>query len=125
MSKFWTEDRLATLNAKYAEGIPLQDIADHLGTSKRTVENRLYWLRMTPERRAARREKINEYRRSLKKGDTRVTIEQVQVSARPSDEQIRQRDTRMAMPHRDLTAILCGDPPLGFSALDARRQVSA
>lgn len=121
MSKFWTDERLATLNAKYAEGIPLQDIADHLGTSKRTVENRLYWLRMTPERRAARRQKINEYRRALKKGDTRVTIEQVQVSARPSEEQLRQRDAREMLPYRDLTAMLCGDPKIGESALDGLR----
>ncbi|WP_425991328.1 hypothetical protein [Afipia sp. DC4300-2b1] len=120
MSKFWTEERLAKLNAEYAEGIPLQDIADHLGTSKRTVENRLYWLRMTPERRAARRQKINEYRRALKKEDTRVTIEQVQVSARPSEEQLRQRDAREMLPYRDLTAMLCGDPPIGLSALDQR-----
>lgn len=119
MSKFWTEDRLATLNAKYAEGVPLQDIADMIGTSKRTVENRLYWLRMSPERRAARRQKINEYRRSIKK-DTRVTIEQVQVSARPTADQLRDRDIRLSLPPRDLTAAFFGDPPVGRSALETR-----
>lgn len=117
----WTEKRLEFLATLMGENVPLQEIADRIGISKRAVEGRLYWNRMTPEARAKRREAINARRReNHAKAERRITIEQVQVSARPSGEQIRQRDMRMAMPHRDLTAILCGDPKIGFSALDQR-----
>lgn len=122
MSKtIWTKELLDRLAQLMAENLPVQAIADRMGISKKAVEGRLYWDRMTPEALAKRRAAVNARRRELhEKADRRITIEQVQVSARPSDEQIKQRDMRLAMPYRDLTASFFGDPPIGFSALDQR-----
>lgn len=117
----WTEKRLEYLALLKAQDLPIQEIADLIGVTKRTVENRFYWDRMTPEGRIKRRQNINARRRELHaKTDKRITVEQVQVAARPSEEQIKQRDVRNAMPYRDLTAFMLGDPPIGFSALDQR-----
>lgn len=40
---------------------------------------------------------------------------------RPSDDMLAARDRRLAIPARDLTAALMGDPLPGQSALDRRR----
>jgi transposase-like protein len=43
----------------------------------------------------------------------------------PSPEALRKvladRNYRRSLPDRDLTAVLCGDPPVGLSALEKRR----
>ncbi len=122
----WTAKRLEFLYLLRAQKVTVQEIADRLCLKKRVVENRLYWDKLTPLERTARRAKINERRRAEKlASETRITVEKIDVSARPTVEQIRSRDLRATLPYRDLTAMLCGDPPLGMSALDARGQVSA
>ena len=40
---------------------------------------------------------------------------------RPPDEVLAEREYRERLPHRDLTAAVCGDPKPGYSALDRRR----
>lgn len=117
----WDEQRLARMNKLRADGVPLKDIANRLGVKQRTLERRLYWDDMTPDKRKARRDRIYQRRRELALEQPRVMIELVQVSARPTPEQIRDRDLRMMMPPRDFTALFCGDPPIGRSALDMKQ----
>lgn len=39
---------------------------------------------------------------------------------RPSAQQFIDRDIRLALPARDLTGLILGDPPIGRSALDKK-----
>lgn len=49
--------------------------------------------------------------------------EQVNSGVRPSAAQIADAELRAIMPHRDLTGEILGDPPIGRSALDAKRRI--
>lgn len=58
-----------------------------------------------------------EHRRTIR---TARPLELVNTLDRPSIEQFIDRDIRMALPARDLTGLILGDPPVGRSALDKK-----
>lgn len=118
----WDEKKLKRLYEMRKQNVRIDDMAADLGVKKRTLERRLYWDSMTPEKRKARQERIYARRREEAKGNRRIIVEQVAVSERPGAEQIRDRDERMTLAPRDLTALFCGDPLPGHSALDKRGQ---
>lgn len=116
----WNEQKLKRLYEMRGRNVRIEDIAESLGVNKRTLERRLYWDSMSPDQRKARRDKIYARRREEAKDNRRIIVEQVVVSERPGAEQIRDRDERMMLAPRDLTAMFCGDPLPGHSALDKR-----
>ena len=119
MNPVWSEQRLATLYAMKAAGASIGEIAKAMGVLAKSVDGRLRYDAMTPAQRDERRSRVRA--RAIERvPDRRALHDKVLVDARPSDEQIKQRDVRMAMPYRDLTAFMLGDPPIGFSALDQR-----
>lgn len=42
------------------------------------------------------------------------------TESRPGEDILAERDRRASAPARNLTGAICGDPPVGFSALDRR-----
>lgn len=112
-----TPEEITKLYALKASGLSTLEIALALGKKYNTILHRIYWDAKTPEERELHRRKQASWR---KKRTTTAVIAET-VLTRPTPEMIRDRDIRALMPHRDLTAILCGDPPVGMSALEGRR----
>lgn len=122
----WTDEEVAYA-LKVATARPLdktlasvaRDIADQLGRTGKSVEQKLNRLLMSPttkERRAAL-----ERARYAKRVQKYHPYETKQiVMYRPTAEMIAARDAKSAAGFRDLTATLCGDPPVGYSALERR-----
>lgn len=42
------------------------------------------------------------------------------TESRPGEDILAERDRRISAPARNLVGAICGDPPVGFSALDRR-----
>jgi len=122
----WTDEEIAYA-LKVATTRPLgqgiasvaRDIAAHLGRTGKSVEQKLNRLLMSPatkERRAAM-----ERARYAKRVQKYHPYETKQiVMYRPTPAMLEARDAKSSAPVRDLTALLCGDPPVGFSALERR-----
>ena len=122
----WTDEEIAyALKAANARptGKPLaevsREISAHLGRTGKSVEQKLNRLLMSPATKE-RRAKM-ERARYAKRVERYHPYENKQiVMFRPTREMIEARDIKSAAPVRDLTALLCGDPPVGFSALERR-----
>jgi transposase-like protein len=95
--------------AMEAAGMRQADVAKALGHARSALFH---------YRDAKNRERYNERRRL-----GRLVIGGVDQV--PSPEALRKvladRNYRRSLPDRDLTAVLCGDPPVGLSALEKRR----
>lgn len=96
--KLWTEQEWAEAQQMRREGRSYRIIAELLGRSGKSVQDKF-------ARESGRRER-----------------ETVRVSAaRPTDEMLEQVNRKYeALARRNLTASLMGDPPPGFSALEQR-----
>ena len=108
MSGEWSAAELNRLKELIGIGMPYREIAAELGRTTRAVNH-----------------KGGKLRKKMRiKPVKAVAVEQRQApwsraSARPSDEQIADRDRR-AVAERSLTAEVFGDPEPGRSALDQR-----
>lgn len=97
----WTEHELSRAVKMRAEGLTFKEVGSALGRSADAVRN-----------------KMNET--GLHESEQPKTH---LVDIKPSPEMFAARDRKYeAEARRDLSAILMGDPPAGFSALDAKRQ---
>jgi hypothetical protein len=85
------------------------------------VTGRHRWLTMTPEEREVRRALHLANRRAQEAAVVKERVERRVASPRPSPEQLYDRDQRLALSPRSLTAALLGDPLPGRSALDRRQ----
>jgi hypothetical protein len=63
---------------------------------------------------------VHRYVADIKKGD-RESVGARRDRVVIPDEVFEERNRRLAAPHRDLTAVFAGDPPVGYSALERRR----
>jgi hypothetical protein len=100
------------------------EIASLLERTPRAVAHHVCLRRLGPARKAEYNRKRNEQRQKDREAwaTTRLEItHEASIIYRPTPEMLADRDRRMAMPHRDLTAVLCGDPKIGQSALEGRR----
>lgn len=107
----WTQedDEFALTNDRQ---MTRKAIGEKLGRTKNAVTARLRLLAMTEEEKRA----FNTYKWLLRKpSDPRDP-----PIYRPTPEMLADRARREAMPYRDLTSVLCGDPRVGESALDVR-----
>lgn len=109
--KMWTQDEIDSVYRLKEAGMTPQQIAKQIGRSQTAVYFRLAG-KYDPEHRAKRNA---EYRMEY---PSRAV--DMPVDARPPMEVIAERNRRMSLPCRDLTASLFGDPPVGLSALERR-----
>jgi len=75
---------------------------------------------MTEKQRATIAEKRKKYNQRNYVG-VKSFAAPVTLGSRPSDEVIAEAQRRAAAVPRDLTGMLLGDPPVGFSMLDRRQ----
>jgi len=122
--KPWTEQEDTTLRDMKARGAINEEIGAVLHKGRCAVSKRRVFLNATPEEQQTRRKKRAAYKRYER------AVYSCRINAGPkpvedpraSAEALAFRDARLLAP-RTLTGWLCGDPPIGFSALD--RLVSA
>lgn len=119
----WTLEEIEKLERLKAEGRTYKEIGAALNREPANVKQRWRWLNITDEERASRAER-NARARQDKGGAVNPFI--VRRRSLPlltvmPDEVFTDRHHRINAP-RTLTAIFCGDPAPGWSALDRKRQ---
>lgn len=122
----WTAEEIATALSRFnnrPDGISRRDIArelaPELGRTFNAVNGKLHKLTMTPEQKARWRLTENKrYRDRVPAYRSKTELEI--LASRPPCEVLQEHSTRCQAPVRDLTAALCGDPPVGYSALERR-----
>lgn len=119
----WTPEDLETLYKLRAEGRTYKEIGAALNRSPAGVKQRWRWLNITDEERASRAER-NARARQARGGPLNPFI--VRRRSLPlltvmPDHVFTDRHERINAP-RTLTAIFCGDPAPGWSALDRKQQ---
>lgn len=98
-------------------GHSVASIALMIGRSKEQIKGKIRWETMSEEKREARRERINARRQANVPSTSRRYTPSITHRAHP--EAIAEREKRMIAP-QTLTGAFCGDPPIGFSALDRK-----
>jgi hypothetical protein len=120
--KQWTEEETSTLRQMKADGYTNTQIGFHLGKLRANVADRWRWLNMTAEAREQKQRASNEARRqrNTERGHApSIRIRYTVAAPEAPPDILVEREKRQAAP-RTLTAILFGDPPTGFSALDRK-----
>jgi hypothetical protein len=112
-SPHWTPAETEIAERMKAAGHSFSEIGERLGRSRKAVQLKFLYLRRTPEERRVCRGKT-VYRPSR-------TGMFIQVSNRPTPEQIAERDARFSK-DRTISQLIMGDPLPGQSALDKRKQ---
>lgn len=113
----WSEEDTRIACDLAAAKMPYAQIAERLGRGSRSVRNKVFETRQTPEQRRERLERKYASRNSRPKDS--YTPHPVQPADRAADEiAMDTRDRRLAISPRDLTAWFCGDPLPGYSALE-------
>lgn len=120
MMYYWTEEESARLRQMYVDGKRRRTIAAELGMTEQAVKGRIALLRLSKEEKALRRVNRRKYENAEEIQKTRAWKEQPCVLSRPSPQLLAERDMRLKIKPRDLTAEFCGDPLPGFSALDLK-----
>jgi hypothetical protein len=117
----WSGEHIDRLKQMNSEGTSYEDIAEVLGRSVKSIKAKLAMLRMTTEQLRAYRAKKRKYaadqypgRKAIGSGFSDLP------GARPDEDIIAERDRRLALSPRSLTAAFCNDPLPGYSALDRR-----
>lgn len=119
-SKLWTADETARALKMRGDKMTIACIAEALGRTPKAVKVRLSKLLMTPEERE-RRNKHERDRRAEQESGTRIAGVSFESMSKVPDTVLSERNTRISLQHRDLTAAFFGDPLPGFSALDRRQ----
>lgn len=112
----WTSEEKSALRAHYLDGMRRAGIADAMQKTEASVREYLYRLTFSAEEKEQRRNNRVQFRnRNL--SSTRVGKEHpITVPANI----ILERNCRLAVAPRDLTAAMMGDPRPGYSALERR-----
>ena len=119
----WTQEQDDRMKQMRAARATFEEIAVELNRPISTIHNRLRWISMTEEQRRARAAQIRERRRHKPPEHPYLKgyreFEKV-CPVIPCPKALAERECRMNLAPRDLTAAFCGDPLPGFSALDRR-----
>lgn len=117
----WSEDHIYRMNKMQSEGISHDVIAVSLGRSLKAVNAKLAMLRMPAAKKAIRAEKKKQYATENYPGRKAKGVGFfTPSSAHPGMTILEERNTRLALAPRDLTAAFFGDPLPGYSALEKR-----
>lgn len=116
----WTPADDALLLEMAEAKVDLADMSERLGRTVGAVDSRRRKLRETPEQRelrcayhAAYSKRVRERLDAVKIGGEPQLIKNAELIARLAE--------AASLRPRDLTGAIMGDPPIGRSALDARR----
>lgn len=118
----WTATEKATVNRMKGEGASTDRIASALHRTVQSVEGFIRWRDTPPEARLKKAKYVYAYRRQMGlvgAGRGGIPVHSVMPIA-PDPQAIADRDYRVGLPPRSLTAFICGDPAIGYSALDRR-----
>jgi DNA-binding CsgD family transcriptional regulator len=120
----WSTSESEQLYDLRTSGKTIKEIAAEMGRSEHSVEARWRWLHISEESRERRRQAEYARRRTLGmkvRGRSGACGRSDQTQRSYPVEVFIDRDAREKTP-RTLTAVLCGDPAPGWSALDRKLQ---
>jgi DNA-binding CsgD family transcriptional regulator len=120
----WSTSESEQLYDLRTSGKTIKEIAAEMGRSEHSVEARWRWLHISEESRERRRQAEYARRRTLGmkvRGRSGACGRSDQTQRSYPVEVFIDRDAREKT-HRTLTAVLCGDPAPGWSALDRKLQ---
>lgn len=113
----WSRDEGERAFQLRAEGNTHAQIAAALGRTASQVEQFFRYRRLTVEQRERRNERaLNAYRQWRDEAPTYRT----EIEVRVCPDALADRDYRLSLPPRNLTAAIFGDPAIGYSALERR-----
>lgn len=116
----WTEDMWNTAQRLRREGLGYLEIGKVLGLSRYQVKDR-FWHVSMPDHIRERRNAQGRERRSRERRAAGIPRrERVSTPLQPDMQALAERNMRLAVAPRDLTAALMGDPRPGWSALEGR-----
>jgi hypothetical protein len=101
-----------------SRGHSVASIALMIGRSKEQVKGKIRWETMDEEKRKARRDRINARNHAREKHLPKRHYTPT-ITHRAPAEAVADRELRMMAP-QTLTGAFCGDPPIGYSALDRK-----
>jgi len=119
----WSQHDSDEAQSMHDAGASSEEIGKRFGRTASAIDMHLKLRRLGPDK-CAQYAAVRNKRRAKKAAPKQYPTERdmdASISFRPTSEMMRDRDMRAALPHRDLTGILCGDPPIGLSALEMRR----
>jgi len=116
----WTAEENQLLDKLRKENRSIEEIAAQLGRTGSSVESRIHWLALTPEQKVRRNLHIQDYRERQKYRGPTQQANRAEATTKPCPLVLAERDYRLSLAPRDLTAALMGDPAIGRSALDRR-----
>lgn len=115
-ARLWTQEQSTAAIELRKRGNSFREIARQLERTVVAVETHLrrnapHLFGSEPRKKARRRPSPRQ---------TPWIFNRVDIAVRPDPIAMAERDYRLALPPRDLTAAIFGDPKPGFSALDRR-----
>ena|SRR6187402_1434207 len=117
----WSEKDTMTAQEMNASGVAHEIIAQKLGRSVKAINARLAWIRLPPEKKEQRLDKKRKYSNEQYSGRKAKGVGFfTPSSAHPDTRILEERNARLALAPRDLTAAFFGDPLPGYSALEKR-----
>jgi hypothetical protein len=117
----WSPDEIQTLARMRREGASDPAIAAALDRTVKSVECKWQYLNLSEEGREVRRQGMRKRRIAAGIQSKRVgKDDRIMKMDRPDPMSMQAREIRLSICPRDLTALICGDPLPGYSALDRR-----
>lgn len=116
----WKSDELKRAVEMRESGLLLSEIASLIGRTEKAVRHKLGYATFTPEQLKQRAARAKEYRALCGLGGRVHSNGWDKVGTRPTEDMLQERNARLALQPRDLTAAFFGDPPVGYSALERR-----
>lgn len=116
--RYWSDHEKEVASRMRGEGFTPSEIAERLDRSAQSVRGHFQQIGMDEEARVKLRARKRCYSKTVgRTGGARAgTVHPM----RADPQALADRDYRLSMAPRDLTAAFCGDPPIGYSALDRR-----
>lgn len=118
----WSAEEWQRAQELKASGSDYDQIAELLGRSRKAVKAKFQHMHRTPAQQEHRieyqRRKRDRKREYQKSGRQAAGLDNAREL--PAGEIFIERNERLALQPRDLTAAFCGDPLPGYSALDKR-----
>lgn len=115
----WSDEETLRLQQLVESGADQQSISRELGRSERAVRHRISWLTMTPEQKQRQANYERNRRRNQNKTSSKdAGIKFNDYRAVVPSAVLAEREHRINLEYRSITAAVFGDPPIGYSALE-------
>lgn len=116
----WTDEETGQLlELMKTHGRNFKVIGHLLKRSPQSCEHRWRWTLLTPEQ-VQERTALDRIRQAAMRAKYRARQGQVPEKVEVPEDVLAERNIRLSAP-RTTSAIVLGDPPIGFSALDRKR----